>query len=203
MYIPKKYRGEGQAAAIAFMRRFHFGLLVSAEDKRPIATHLPFITTATEQGIRLTSHLSKANSQWRQFDDGPVLAIFSEPHAYISPSFYNKEQNVPTWNYLSVHAYGRARILDGLEVKFELLEQMMVEFEPAYLEQWRRISMDYKKGLAEGIVAFEIEVEELQYKEKLSQNKQADERRRIFEAFAESGVENERLVGEYMEGKEG
>src|SRR3546814_4672540 len=92
---------------VDFMKRFSFATIITAKDSFPIATHLPFLVSVRGDNITLTSHFAKANEHWRDIQNNKVLVIFSEPHAYISPKHYDKELNVPTWNYISVHAYGQ------------------------------------------------------------------------------------------------
>jgi transcriptional regulator len=102
MYIPPHFRQHDPEAAIAFMKRHPFAVIVSNGAEAPLATHLPFHTSEENGSIVLTAHFAKANPQWKTLSD--VLVIFSGPHAYISPSNYEKEENVPTWNYIAVHA---------------------------------------------------------------------------------------------------
>lgn len=202
MYIPKRFKGKDDHHAIEFMRRFNFGILISVEDAKPIGTHLPFLVAESEGELVLTSHMAAANNQLKSLADQEALIIFSEPHAYVSPSFYNTPENVPTWNYLSVHAYGKVQILNGYDEKIEVLEQSMAEFESEYLKQWNGLDQAYKTRLARGMVAFKIQVAELQYKEKLSQNRKEDERKRIIDAFSKSSDENERTISGFMEENE-
>lgn len=77
-----------------------------------------------------------------------VLVIFTEPHAYISPSNYEKLQEVPTWNYLPVHAYGNARIISEEVKVFEILKKTINSYEEASLNQWNGVSYQYKTNIA-------------------------------------------------------
>ena len=198
MYIPKHYKGKDDTSAIAFMKRFNFATIITVNENIPIATHLPFVITGCDEAILLTSHFAKANEQWKNIESQEVLVIFTEPHAYISPTHYNKRQNVPTWNYLAVHAYGRAKIISEKEGVFNILEQMMDSFEPTYKAQWRSLPLEYKIRMANGIVAFEVAVHKLQFKEKLSQNKKQNERLNIITSLADSTQETDRMIAEYM-----
>jgi transcriptional regulator len=199
MYIPAHFRAADRAELLAFMRRYAFATLVSAgEDGRPEATHLPFLIEERDGEVFLLAHLARANPHARLLEGRPALVIFAEPHAYISPALYDKELNVPTWNYLAVHAYGPARLLDGETEGRALLEKQIMAYEPAYRQQWDRLPEGYRRGMLQGIVPFEIRVEELQGKKKLSQNKTGDERERIRAALEGSGEEVARAVGEYM-----
>ncbi len=198
MYIPKHYKNESIEEAIEFMNCYSFGILVTSVADKPVATHLPFVISQREDKIVITSHFSKGNEQAVDLASKQSLAIFSEPHAYISPAFYEKELNVPTWNYLSVHAYGKATIIDEEEAVFHVLEQMIRSFEAKYMHQWEGLPLEYRTKMAQSIVAFEIVVDDLQFKEKLSQNKTEVERNRIIQSFARSADPNKNIVADYM-----
>src|SRR5690606_38295093 len=96
--------------------------LITAKDNYPIATHLPFIVSLQDDIIVLTSHFAKANEHWKDIENNKILVIFSEPHAYISPKHYDKELNVPTWNYISIHAYGNGKIIVEKDKVIDVLE---------------------------------------------------------------------------------
>lgn len=198
MYIPPHYQSHDRAALLAFMRRYSFATLVTQVDGRPFATHLPFVVREEGEQLFLGAHVSKANPHWKTLTEQPVLVIFAEPHAYVSPSHYDRVQNVPTWNYIAVHAYGRAALLPDLNASLAALEAMIDQYEPAYRAQWEGLPMEYKTKMAAGIVAFDIRVEELQGKEKLSQNKTDAERARIAETFAQSEDAQARALAGYM-----
>ncbi|MDQ2752852.1 MAG: FMN-binding negative transcriptional regulator, partial [Bacteroidota bacterium] len=170
----------------------------TAKDNLPIATHLPFIITSEDENIILISHFAKANEQWKDIENGKVLVIFSEPHAYISPKHYDKELNVPTWNYISVHAYGKARLITETQRVIQILESTIDNYETSYQQQWNSLPGDYKLGLLHGIVAFEIWVTDLQGKKKLSQNKTGNEQENIINALSQSDDTNEKLIADYM-----
>ena len=198
MYIPKHFEQNDREKSIAFMRAYNFAIVVSVKDEIPIATHLPFVIEERENKIVLISHMSKANEQWKTFSDKDLLIIFSEPHAYISPTLYEKQQNVPTWNYISVHAYGKLTILNSDEEKLQVLHKQMQFFEASYIEQFKTLDKKYIDGLMKGIVAFEITVANLQAKEKLSQNKTNTEREKIKKHLEESDDTTLQSVGKMM-----
>ncbi|HSK72775.1 MAG TPA: FMN-binding negative transcriptional regulator [Pyrinomonadaceae bacterium] len=198
MYIPKLFAETDEEALLAFMREFNFATLVTAENDFPTATHLPFIIEKRGDKIVLSAHLAKANLHWKQFEKD-ILVIFQEPHAYISPSHYTEKLNVPTWNYVAVHAYGKAKIFESVEENLALLEKMIVEFDKNYFEnQWREIPDEYKISNAKGIIAFEIEVTNLQGKKKLNQNKGLQDAENVIAAFDKSGNQNERQIARFM-----
>ena len=180
------------------MRRFNFAAIVSQVDGLPFATHLPFVVEEEAEQIRLLAHFAKANPQWRSLEGQTALVIFNEPHAYISPSLYEKEQNVPTWNYVAVHAYGKPNLILEEKSVFDLLEKQMQAFEGEYLAQWARLSQEYKNAMVKGIVAFEIPVEKWEAKWKLSQNKPEQDRVKVAAHLLESQDGVARLTGEMM-----
>lgn len=198
MYVPKLNQTTDRGEMVKFMQRFGFATIVTVNDRLPVATHLPFLVTIENDEVVLTSHFAKANGQWADIENDNVLVIFSEPHAYISPSHYDSEINVPTWNYMAVHAYGRGKIVSEPNDVFKILEKTITNFESAYLPQWEKLPSDYKSAMIKGIVAFEITVTDLQGKKKLSQNKTEAERHRIIEALSNSASSNERLIADYM-----
>jgi transcriptional regulator len=198
MYIPNSNLLTDKTEILEFMKRFSFATIITAQDGLPIATHLPFLVTIKADTIVLTSHFARANEQWKDLENSKILVIFSQPHAYISPRHYDKELNVPTWNYISVHAYGQGTLITETDKVLEILERTIDNYEISYKQQWRNLPNDYKIGLIKGIVAFEIIVTDLQAKKKLSQNKTEREQQRIINALAKSEDANEKLIADYM-----
>jgi transcriptional regulator len=146
----------------------------------------------------LKSHFAKVNPQATDSIDTRVLVIFTEPHAYISPKHYEKIENVPTWNYLAVHVYGKYTLLEGEEKKAALLKDTINYYEADYLKQWDNLPDTFKHNMMKGITAFEIVVDELQAKSKLSQNKTQKEIDSIIKELGDSENTNEKDIAEYM-----
>src|SRR4051794_26871215 len=122
MYIPKYFIETDEEKLLAFMREFNFATLITSKNNSPTATHLPFIIEKRAEKVYLLAHLAKANLHWQQFENDEILVIFQAPHTYISPLLYEKPENVPTWNYIAVHAYGRAKLFPPVE-NLALLEK--------------------------------------------------------------------------------
>jgi transcriptional regulator len=198
MYIPNHFKITDQQEAISFMQRYSFATIVTVGDGIPLATHLPFLVKQKGDQIVLLSHFAKANPQAATITNGKVLVIFTEPHAYISPKHYEKEANVPTWNYLAVHAYGNAALLNDAQSKADLLQQMINHYEADYLTQWDSLPDDYKQKMMKGIDAFEVIVDDLQAKKKLSQNRTEHERENIISTLNTSKNTSEQDIAEYM-----
>lgn len=199
MYTPKHFLGKDRKSAVAFMKRFNFGTIVTSVNEIPVATHLPFIIDERDEEVIIISHFAKANPHWKHIEFHENLIIFTEPHAYVSTKHYEKKENVPTWNYISVHAYGRGKIITEQFGIFAVLEKMIDGFEAVYKNQWNELSMDYRTKMSNGIVAFEIHVNKIESKEKLSQNKKENERNNIISSLSKSQNTNEKIIAEYMQ----
>jgi len=198
MYIPKNYLTTDKSEIVAFMREYSFATLVTAKEELPIGTHLPFLVETRGEDVVLVSHFARANRQWEDLEQSQVLVIFSEPHAYISPRHYLQKLNVPTWNYFSVHAYGKGKLITDTQEVFTVLENTINTYEVEYRTQWDLLPTDYKHKMIKGIVAFEITIIDLQAKKKLSQNKTVKEQEQIIEALKDSELSTERAVAAYM-----
>jgi transcriptional regulator len=181
------------------MQKYSFATLITSNNNYPEATHLPFLVKQEGDQLILSSHFAKANPQANDIASGTALVIFTEPHAYISPKNYEREQNVPTWNYIAVHAYGKAQIISDEQQQLAVLEDMISFYDAAYLKQWESLPMDYKLKMIKGIVAFNITVTDLQTKNKLSQNRSAVEKQNIINDLSASVHSTEKEIAAYMQ----
>jgi transcriptional regulator len=198
MYIPNQFRITDEAEKIDFMRRYSFATIVTIKNDIPIATQLPFFIDSCSNKLVLSSHFAMANEQTKYIENNTSLVIFAEPHAYISPVHYDKKESVPTWDYLAVHAYGKAKIVKDEGAVINLLEQMIHFYDGNYIAQWNGLSDKFKKGMIKGIVAFEMEVTDLQGQKKLSQNKSEAERQKIIEHLDRSDNSVEKEIASYI-----
>lgn len=181
MYIPKGFEVEDVPTLHDFMERHSFATLVGTLDGAPFATHIPLLVDRTRgpKGT-LLGHIAGPNPHGMLFDGKSAgLAIFTGPHAYVSPSWYSSAEMVPTWLYTAVHAYGRPRALDNPTIVRALLERMVAFYEGGFERPWRiaGLSKTYLEGMQRGIVAFEMEIERIEGKFKLNQTKNAADRR--------------------------
>ncbi len=200
MYIPSMFKFDDRKSIIAFMRKYSFATIITDKDNVPIATQLPFVIKEESGKLILSAHFGIANEQAKYIENNTSLVVFSEPHAYISPKHYDKNENVPTWDYIAVHAYGKARILHDETEKLQALGEMIDYYEEDYQEQWNGLPVKYKNGLLRGIVAFELEVTDLQGQQKLSQDKTAAEIGKIVGHLENSGIGAEKDLAEYIRG---
>src|SRR5271170_5889712 len=137
MYIPAAFAESDLTKLHDFIEQHSFGLLVSQVDGLPFAAHLPFLLerTAGPHGT-LVGHMARANPQWREANGQTALAIFSGPHDYISPTWYEAEQVVPTWNYTAVHAYGRVQIFEDAAAVREIVQATVQVYERTMPRPW-------------------------------------------------------------------
>ena len=187
MYIPEFNRLNDSAAALDFMRANPFAIVVSSGEGSPFATHIPVLANEAPGGILLRGHVARANPHWKMLEEErETLTIFHGPHAYISPSLYGSHESVPTWNYVAIHAYGRARVFAERAELTEVLLETIAVFEQAYLDQWRDLNENYRAKMLGQIVGFEIAVERLEAKFKLSQNRPKADQARIIQSLESS-----------------
>ena len=173
MYIPRRYEEKDREKVFQFIREYSFGILISVKDGLPMGTHIPLLLGKNTAGEdTLTGHISIGNEQKYALTDGArVLAIFSGPHAYVSPRWYT-QMNVPTWDYISVHVYGTVRIMEGKELR-TALGHLVDNYERDLPRPVTMGEMSEKMlhDNIRGILGFEIRVDEIQAAYKLSQNR--------------------------------
>lgn len=188
MYTPQHNLEENAAKLFRFIREHGFATLVTSVNDSLRATHLPFMAEKKDGDLRLFAHMARANPQWRDFSpEREALVIFQEPHAYVSPRHYDSAQSVPTWNYVAVHAYGHAKVLEESAEKLSLLEKLIGAHDEGYFERWRELPESYINTKLQGIVAFRVDVARLEARFKLSQDRTETERERIIAEFEGSG----------------
>jgi transcriptional regulator len=178
MYIPERFRTTERKQILEVMRLHPFAVLVTIREGEPFATHVPLLIHEGEGGeVLLRGHLARLNPQGMALaQEAEVLVIFQGADSYISPAWYTHHPSVPTWNYMAVHAYGKARIIEGEPLRQLMLEAIEV-FEAGVVEDWKpEFTEEYWERMLNGVVGFEIRVTRLEGKFKLSQNRSAEER---------------------------
>ena len=171
MYSPSYNRVEDRPELLAFMRAHNFPILITGTGGVLDASHLP--VTIHEEGpqIVIDMHMAKNNPQWQEFFDDEILVVFSGPHAYVSPRWYEDRERVPTWNYAAVHAYGVAKIISEKEKKYGSQRRLVEFLDPQWLPTFDGLRPEYVDMMLGGIVTFDIEVTRLETRWKLSQNR--------------------------------
>lgn len=177
MYNPEKFNNPDSKAAFDLMYRFPFATVITAHDSETTISHLPLTPIHVDGKIVLIGHMAKANPQWKSMRSELVTAVFHGHHTYITPQWY-AENDVPTWNYSVVHAKGRAEIYENYAELVNCLKTLTEHTETVWPSGWKFIIPDDlpPQILEKSIVGFKITVEELVFKNKLSQNRNEADR---------------------------
>ncbi|MEO7743640.1 MAG: FMN-binding negative transcriptional regulator [Usitatibacter sp.] len=174
LYVPPHFRIEDPDLLFDFVQRHAFATMVSNGTNGMQVSHIPFVAERDAAGkLRLLGHVARANSHWQALEGaGEVLAIFQGPHGYVSPGWYQQLPAVPTWNYAVVHARGRASLMEEAELQ-ELLMRLSAIYEDGRPRPWKMSEQpaDFVSNLLKAIVGFAVDVERIEGKFKLSQNR--------------------------------
>ncbi len=185
MYIPKSNLETDVAVLYDFMQANNFAALITQNEGKIVATHIPFMVDS-ERGV-LRAHLARANDQWKSLGEGEALVIFQGAHAYISPSWYETHPSVPTWNYTAVHVYGVPKIVDDEGEMRGMLRELVENHERGRSPEWQmNLPEDYLKTMMQAIVGFELKIERIEGKFKLSQNRSEADQASVIAHLRES-----------------
>jgi len=201
MYIPASFSVTDQAVLHDFMERHSFATLVSYDGSEPFASHVPLLLErdVSPHG-RILGHIARANPQWKHASGQRVLVMFTGPHAYVSPTWYEAQNAVPTWNYLAVHAYGELRLIDDRERLRDVIRRTVDVYEASMPQPWS-IDMpeaEFLDKLLEAIVGFEIDVDRIEGKWKLNQNHDVERRRRVIQALETRNAAEDRQMAKLI-----
>jgi transcriptional regulator len=208
MYIPAHFAAPDQESLFAAIEQYSFATLVSPSAGGLVASHLPLLVArdsvaGARHGVAsygtLVGHMARANPQWREAAGQDVLAIFSGPHAYISPQWYEAERVVPTWNYVAVHVSGRLELIEDPAVAEALLRRTVAHYEAARPQPWTLDEpAEFVERLTAQIVAFRIPIGRIEGKWKLNQNHPAERRQKVVAALEKQGDENSVEIAHLM-----
>lgn len=206
MYVPKHFREDDLATLQALMRANSFATLISMqEDGVPVATSLPVLLEMEPVPYgTLKAHLALGNPQWRTLQqDREILLIFQGPHAYISPSWYEEKLSVPTWNYASVHAYGRPHLITEQGELHAHLSTLVTTYEGNFSQPWQLegLPKEYVEKMMKGVVGLSIEITRLQGKYKMSQNRSTQDQQQVIEQLQMATDPLNREVASIMQEK--
>jgi transcriptional regulator len=208
MYVPRQFRESDPAFIRDFLQRHGFATLVSSDNGIPVATHLLLETRELgDSRLVLSGHMSRENPQWRNLDpQKDVLAIFQGPHSYVSAGWYTVK-SAPTWNYVSVHVYGRPRLIDDRGELFAMLKRLVDSQEGTYQEASRytveSLPDELLQGMMNGIVGFQITVTRVEAAAKLSQNRSAQDFQTIIDKLKNEEAPGSLEIAQEMERRKG
>jgi transcriptional regulator len=202
VYVPRPNAFDDDAGIRAFVAHVASGELVTAgPDGYPLATLLPIMW----HGDRVIAHMARPNPHWSSIAPGtPALYIVAGGQAYISPAWYEAKREhgrvVPTWNYESVHISGRVTVHDDAGWVRDAVTMLTDTHEQHRVEPWAVTDApaEFIDGQLRGIVGIEFEVERVEGKAKLSQNRSDADREGAIEGLQASGNDRDRAMEQRM-----
>ncbi len=183
MYRPAAFREDRPEILHEIMRRYGFATLISHDtDNALIASHVPVLFDVQRNTLR--THLARPNPQWKGFaPDREALVIFSGPHGYVTPAWYETKLAVPTWNYVTVHAYGIPRLAD-IDTLRQIVTDIVHQYESPRANPWPMdLTEEYMTKMLGGIVGLEIPVTRIEGKLKLNQNRSKEDVGNVIAGF--------------------
>lgn len=181
MYIPKHFNVTDKEEIFAFIKANSFGQIISLVEAKLFSSHIPFLFS--EENQSLLCHVAKNNPQWKYIEGQEVLVTFQGPHDYVSPSQYSSP-GVPTWNYQSVHIYGKPKIITDNEKLSSIINELTRIYESSFEKPWKP---EYKESMLNAIIGIEINITDIQCKYKLSQNRPENDRLQVIEEHKKRG----------------
>jgi transcriptional regulator len=203
MYIPEQFIEEDFKRIIDLVKNNPFGMLITEHDGSPCISHLPFlIESNTGSYGKLIGHMARDNSQWKSLTETEsVIVVFNGAHGYVSPTLYSTP-GVPTWNYAVVHLHGKPTVIEDSAGVENILEKLTTRFESNKPDPWKLSFPIEKSKLLQMIVGFEVEIQKIEGKFKLSQNRKPQEQQNIINELGKSNhngdVELSKLMASYF-----
>ena len=188
MYTPSSFKEDDPNVLFELIETHNFGILFSQHADKPEATHLPFLVDRNRGGHGvLIAHFARANKHWRTIDENKeVLTVFQGPHAYISPAWYKNQETVPTWNYATVHVYGKPKLIHEPEALRKMAIRLTHYHEDQMNEDWKLDeSADFMEIELKAIVGVEIEITRMEGKFKFNQNRSKEDQQGVIDHLDE------------------
>lgn len=197
MYTPPKFMVDDRDVILQFISENSFGLLLSVKDGIIHDTHTPFIIS--EDGRQLLGHIARANPQWTGWGENPsAKVVFSGPHAYVSPRYYESEFAVPTWNYTAVSISGRIAVIEETKAKVDFLGRLTASNETSD-NPWTLDRSDERYlNLVSGIVVFSMSIDSIEASFKLNQNKSVEDQRKVVAMLTDTGCPHDHALALLM-----
>jgi transcriptional regulator len=205
MYAAQQFAQDNVSIMRAYLVEHPFGALVADTADGLSVDHIPLeFDAASGSKGRLVGHIARSNPLWRGFESGPALAVFSARHGYVSPDWYVSKaadpRVVPTWNYAAVHVSGTLRFFHDADRIKELLVRLTDRFESARPTPWRMSDApaEFIDGLVGSVVGMELQIERMQGKWKLSQNRSREDRDGVMAGLRREGGANGAALADLM-----
>ncbi|CDR24799.1 FMN-binding negative transcriptional regulator [Staphylococcus schweitzeri] len=198
MYIPKFFQIDDFKEIEQFVKSNSFGMIITEKHGKPLATHLPLILQKKGDDYYISGHIAKGNPQWKTLNgNSNVLIIYQGPHAYVSSSWYEKE-NVPTWNYQAIHLYVEATVLSEQETMDDL-KTLLAKYEQ-YRENpvlWDNLA-ESTQMQAKAIIGFKVKINKVEAAYKMSQNRNEQDYNNIIKKLEEEHNSSSNAVADVM-----
>jgi len=199
MYLPEKFAVHDDSELLGAIERWNFGLLVSSSQDQLHTSLLPFIVDREKRVLQ--AHMARTNNHWQALETNPeALVSFQGPHCYISPSLYVTPNLVPTWNYLTIEVRGQVRLIEDPAEAHRQMQTLVLEHEQHRGNPWTMdaVKPSLLKTMQQQIVCFELTLDEIIGKAKMSQNRPAVDRNNVIRLLSESDDAQEREVAQLM-----
>jgi transcriptional regulator len=201
VYTPTSFEARNRAAIARLLHDYPFATLITPGKTEPFISHVPLLfVPGCEPHGTLIGHVARANPHWQRAADGESVAIFQGPHAYVTPSWYeHPERMVPTWNYAVAHAHGMLEIIEDPVETRRVLDALVQRFEHARPAPWSfAMATRQRDAMVGAIVAFRLRVKRIEGKFKLSQNRSAEDRRRVAAGLAAESYPDAHATAAWM-----
>lgn len=203
MYTPKQFAPQDHAALIDFVNRNPFAHFITSDRQGEMRGTgvVAIIESQSPDRLVLAAHMSRKNPNAAALFDGcPSLAIFQGPHAYVSPRWYRVNPDVPTWNYVAVHAHGSLEVIDEVTETEKILRMTVDHMERGEREPWRleMAPADYLARIIHLVSAFRMTVTRLEGAFKLSQNKCEQDRATVIAGLVATGTDSNLALARIM-----
>jgi transcriptional regulator len=197
VYIPEHFAMTETTVAYKVIQENSFATLFSVHKGKPFATHLPLLLN--KEKTYLYGHFARSNTQWKDIQNQTVLSIFHGPHCYISPSWYETNQAVPTWNYVTLHVYGEVELIEDEHELMSSLNDMVLEYEaPDNSYRLQDVDVELLRGMTKEIQGFKIKINKMEGKAKLSQNHFLHRQELIIKQLEQIPFPNEQQIASLM-----
>lgn len=197
MYIPEHFTMKEVTAAYKVIQENSFATLFSTHKGMPFATHLPLVLN--KEKTHLYGHFARPNPQWKDIQNQTVLTVFHGPHCYISPSWYETNKAVPTWNYVTVHVYGEVELIRDEHEVMNSLNEMVVKYEaPDSSYRLQEVDAEFLAGMSKGVQGFKIKIDKIEGKAKVSQNHSVHRQELVIKQLEQSSFPDEQQIASLM-----
>lgn len=196
MYKPKPFDENCKDHQIKLIQDYPFATLISTAQDELFVSHIPMYLINKDGKDFLVGHLAKANDHCQNIN-GNCVAVFHGPHAYVSHTWYETTNAVPTWNYIAVHVTGNVTVTDSKDLLF-IINHMLSIHENGFSDLAKNSDPQFLEGLMNQIVGIQLEIEKIEGKWKLSQNKPVEIQQKVANQLSKSPNANAKIISEIM-----